>query len=279
MEVRIRPNRSWVSVDWAGLWQYRDLLFLLVRKDFVSRYSQTILGPLWSLIQPLVTTLLFTVIFGNFGKMPTDGLPPLLFYLCGMLPWSYFAATFNGTSSTLLNNAGLFGKVYFPRLLVPISATLSCLIPLLIQSVMFAAFWCYYKYQNLTGPALHFGGATAILPLIAFQVGALGLGFGLWMSALTAKYRDFLQVSAFVVNVWMYATPVVFPLSMIPEERRWIVMLNPMTMPVEAFKLILLGQGTVTLSHCLASLFVTMIVFCSGVFVFQHVERTFVDVI
>lgn len=278
-ELRIRPNRSWLRIDWHGLWEYRDLLFLLVRRDFVSKYKQTILGPLWFIIQPLITTVVFSVIFGGVAKISTDGLPPTLFYLCGMLGWSYFSNTFTSTSTTLVTNAGLFGKVYFPRLVVPISTVISNLFAFLIQLATFLAFWIYFKYFNAAGAHFNVRWEVVALPLLVLQIGVLSLGVGLWMSALTAKYRDFTHLSGFVVQLWMYATPVIFPLSMIPQQWRWLVVLNPMTMPVESFKYIFLGQGNVDPTYLLISVLVTIFVGFSGLFIFQKVERTFVDVI
>jgi lipopolysaccharide transport system permease protein len=278
-ELRIRPNRSWIRIDWHGLWEYRDLLFLLVRRDFVSKYKQTILGPLWFIIQPLITTVVFTVIFGGVAKIPTDGLPPTLFYLCGQLGWSYFANTFNSTSTTLVTNAALFGKVYFPRLVVPLSTVISNLFAFGIQLATFAAFWIYFKIFTAAGTHVGLRWEVVTLPLLLLQIGALSLGVGLWMSALTAKYRDFTHLSTFVVQLWMYATPVIFPLSMIPEKWRWLVVLNPMTMPVESMKYIFLGQGNVDPIYLGISVAVSVTVVLSGLLIFQKVERTFVDVI
>jgi len=216
----IQPTKSWFRIPWREIWHYRDLLYLLVRRDFVAKYKQTILGPLWFILQPLLTTLVFTVIFGRVAKIPTDELPPLLFYLCGMLPWSYFAQCMNGTSTTFVTNAALFGKVYFPRLVVPLSIVTSSLLAFLIQLVTFAVFWLYYKFFTEAGSLFHLRAMPlALCPLLLLQTAALGLAVGLWMSALTAKYRDFVHLSGFLTQLWMYATPVVYPLSVVPE--RW----------------------------------------------------------
>jgi lipopolysaccharide transport system permease protein len=276
-ELRIRPNRSWIRFDWIGVWEYRDLLFLLVRRDFISRYKQTVLGPAWFVIQPLLTTMVFTVLFGNVARMPTDGLPPMLFYLCGMQGWTYFANTFNTTSTTFTANSGLFGKVYFPRVVVPLSTVVSNLFAFAIQLATLLVFWMYFKYFTAAGA--HFGMRWVMLalPLLIVQIGALSLGAGLWMSALTAKYRDFAQLSGFLVQIWMYATPVIFPLSLIPEKWRYLVVLNPMTMPVEGMKYMFLGQGDIDPFYFSISVIVTVAMFFSGLGVFQKVERTFVD--
>src|SRR6516165_5296704 len=231
-EIVIRPTRGWFHLNLADLWRYRDLLLLLVHRDFVARYKQTILGPAWYVLQPLLTTVVFSIIFGGIAKIPTDGLPPILFYLTGLLGWNYFAQTFQSTSGTLVVNAGLFGKVYFPRLIVPLSAVISNLVALAIQFATFLAAWIYFKLFTDAGELFGFSVGIVWLPLVLFQVAALSLGVGLWLSALTAKYRDFTFLSGFIIQLWMYATPVIYPLSQIPEKWRWIAVLNPMTMPV-----------------------------------------------
>ena len=189
--------------------------------------------------------MVFTVIFGNVAKIPTDGLPPMLFYLAGLLGWNYFAQTFQSTSSTLVANAGLFGKVYFPRLVVPLSAVISNFIPLALQLATLLCFWAYFKIFTSAGDMFEFSSAIIWLPLLLVQIAALSLGVGLWLSALTAKYRDFTFLSGFIIQIWMYATPVIYPLSQIPERWRWLAVLNPMTMPVETIKYMFLGQGIV----------------------------------
>ena len=278
-ELRIRPNGSWLRFDWRGIWEYRDLLFLLVRRDFVSKYQQTVLGPAWFVIQPLVTTLVFTLIFGKAAKIPTDGLPPMLFYLCGMLAWSYFANTFGSTSTTLVGNAGLFGKVYFPRMVVPLSTLLSNLFAFAIQLATFLLFWAFFKYFTPGGAHIQMRWQVIALPLLILHLAALSLGVGLWMSALTAKYRDFAQLSGFMIQLWMYGTPVIFPLSVIPLTWRWLVLLNPMTMPTEAFKYIFLGQGFCNTGYYAISAIITVVVLVTGQMIFQKVERNFVDVV
>ena len=209
-EIVLKPGSRWLSMDLDGLGRYRDLLGLLVWRDFASRYKQTILGPLWFIIQPLVMTLVFTVIFGHVAGLSTDGLPPVLFYLCGQLGWNYFAANFTSNSATLVNNAGLFSKVYFPRLIVPRSALVSNVFAFLIQLATFLAFFCYFKFVAKTtgfGMSWH----VILLPLVVVQTAALSLGVSLLMSALTAKYRDLTHLSSLIIQVWMYATRSLFP--------------------------------------------------------------------
>lgn len=278
-ELVIRPTRGWFHLNLGDLWRYRDLLFLLVHRDFVAKYKQTILGPAWFILQPLLTTLVFTVIFGKVAKIPTDGLPLVLFYLAGLLGWSYFAQTFQTTSGTLIANAHLFGKVYFPRLVVPLSAVISNLLAFSLQLGTFLCFWGYYKFFTVAGASFGFSSAIVWLPLLMVQLAALSLGVGLWLSALTAKYRDFVHVSGFIIQIWMYATPVIYPLSQIPEKWRWLAVLNPMTMPVEAMKYMFLGQGIVIPTYLSVSLGMTGLLLLTGVLIFNKVERTFVDTV
>jgi lipopolysaccharide transport system permease protein len=278
-EIRIRPNRTWLKVDWRGIWEYRDLLYLLVRRDFVSKYTQTVLGPAWFVIQPLLTTVVFTIIFGKAARLSTDELPPTLFYLCGLLGWSYFANTFTSTSSTLVTNAGLFGKVYFPRLVVPLSTVISNLFAFAIQFTTFVGFWLYFKLFSQAGTLFSLRWEVIASPLLIVQIGALSLGVGLWMSALTAKYRDFTHLSSFLIQLWMYATPIVFPLSMIPAEWRIAVVLNPMTMPIENLKYMFLGSGCVDPAYTVISVLISGAILVSGLLIFQNVERSFVDTV
>lgn len=278
-ETVIRPSTGWLNVDLAGLWRYRDLLWVLVHRDFVARYKQTVLGPLWFIVQPLLTTLVFAVIFGKVAHIPTDGVPPFLFYLTGLLGWNFFANTFTGTSNTLAANAGIFGKVYFPRLIVPIATVISGGIALGIQLVTFLLVWASYRYGTPAGGDLQLSWTVLWFPLALLQIAVLSLGAGLWMSALTAKYRDFAFLSGFLVQLWMYATPVIYPLSAVPARWRWLAAINPMTVPVDAIKAIFLGQGVVTPTLALISGLVTLVILLGGLVVFGKVERTFVDTV
>ena len=277
-EIVLRPSTSWRSLELAGIWQYRDLLSLLVWRDFVSKYKQTILGPLWFVIQPLCMTLVFTVIFGSVAGLSTDGLPPVLFYLCGQLGWNYFAQNFSSNSATFVSNAGLFGKVYFPRLVVPLAALVSNLFAFLIQVATFACFYIYFKYGRGAG-GFGMDWHVFLLPLLVLQTAILSLGVGLVISALTAKYRDLTHVTALLIQVWMYATPVIYPLSAFPVKWRWVAAVNPMTPIVEAYRLLLLGVGTVEPMHMVGSIASTTIVVAAGLLLFGRVEKTFVDTI
>lgn len=279
IEIVIQANKSWFRIPWRDIVEYRDLLFLLVRRDFVAKYKQTVLGPLWFIIQPLLTTLVFTVIFGRVAKISTDALPPMLFYLCGMLAWQYFAQCLRSTSTTFTANMHLFGKVYFPRLVVPLSVIFSNLIAWGLQAGTFMCFWLYFKYGTEAGSLFGLRAGIVFLPLLVLQTAALGLGIGLWMSSLTAKYRDFAYLSDFIVQLWMYATPVVYPLSVVPERWRWVAVLNPMTPIVECYRYIFLGTGTINLNYLTMSTCMTIVILFSGLMLFNKVERTFVDTV
>jgi lipopolysaccharide transport system permease protein len=278
-EITLRPEGGWPSLELRSIWQYRDLLSILVWRDFVSKYKQTILGPLWFVVQPLCMTVVFTVIFGSVAGLSTDGLPPVLFYLCGQLGWNYFAQNFSSNSATLVANAGLFSKVYFPRLVVPLAALITNLFAFAIQAATFVAFFLYFRYvRGATG----FGASPEVfvlLPLLVLQTALLSLGVGLVMSALTAKYRDLTHVSALLIQVWMYATPVIYPLSKFPLRWRWVAALNPMTPVVESYRLLLLGTGTVEPLHVVSSITVTVVLAAAGLLLFRRVEKTFVDII
>ena len=278
MEIVLRANRGWLNLDLKELWQYRDLVSLMVRRDFVAKYSQTILGPLWFIVQPVLTTVVFTVVFGKIAGLSTDGLPPLLFYLGGQLGWAYFSQSFTTNSATLINNSALFGKVYFPRLVVPLSVLISNLFAFAIQFGTFIAFYAYFKIAEPAG-AFGFDWRVVLLPFLVLQTALLSLGVGLLMSSLTAKYRDLNHVSTLLIQLWMYATPVIMPLSSFPPKWQWAVVLNPMTAIVESFRLMLLGRGTVEPLHLAYSVSATLVICLAGLILFHKVERTFIDTV
>jgi len=247
----IEAQRSWLDLRLGELWQYKDLVMLFVRRDFVAVYKQTILGPLWYLIQPLLTTITFTFIFGNIASLPTDGLPQFLFYMSGTVVWAYFAACLTKTSETFVQNAGLFGKVYFPRMAVPVSILISNLITFAIQ---FALFIVFVGYFVLRGTAIQPNWTwIALSPILILMMAGLGLGFGIIISSLTTKYRDLRFLVTFGVQLLMYATPVIYPVSSIPARFQWIIQANPMTPILEAFRYAFLGAGTVDSAHLLYS--------------------------
>jgi len=275
--MTIEPRRRLLDLRLGELWHYRDLVMLFVRRDFVSIYKQTILGPLWYLIQPLLTTLTFTFIFGQVASLPTDGLPQFLFYMSGTVVWSYFAACLTKTSETFVQNAHLFGKVYFPRMAVPVSILISSLITFLIQ---FMFFLCFVGYFVLRGTTIQLNWVwIALSPLLILMMAGLGLGFGVIISSLTTKYRDLRFLVAFGVQLLMYATPVIYPVSSIPQRFQWIILANPMTPIVEAFRFAFLGAGTVDPGHLLYSFVLMLLVVFLGSVIFNRVEQTFMDTV
>jgi lipopolysaccharide transport system permease protein len=272
----IRPQRRWFDLRFDELWRYRDLIVLFVWRDFAANYKQTILGPLWYLIQPLLSTITFTVIFGNLAGLSTDGLPQLLFYMSGTVIWGYFAVCLTRTSNTFIANAAIFGKVYFPRLVVPVSILLSNLITFAIQFGQFLAFMVYF---GLTGAAIRPNEWILLMPVLLVMMAGLGLGFGILISALTTRYRDLHYLVTFGVQLLMYATPVIYPLSTIPDKYRWLILSNPMTPIVESFRLAFLGAGTVSVMHLLYSFGFMVVVLTIGILIFNRVERTFTDTV
>ena len=272
----IKPVSGWFDIHLSELWRYRDLVMLFVRRDFVAVYKQTILGPLWFLIQPLLTTLIFTLVFGRIAKLSTDGLPQVLFYLSGVVAWRYFADCLTKTSNTFVQNAYIFGKVWFPRLSVPISIVISNLITFAIQFVLFLGFWFYFLFNTST---VHPQTTILLLPLLILQMAALGLGFGIIVSSLTTKYRDLTQLVGFGVQLWMFATPIVYPTSQIPEKYQWIIALNPMAPIVEAFRYSFLGAGTIYPWQIGLSIMTTILILAIGIILFSRIEKSFMDTV
>lgn len=277
-QVVIESTHGLHFVKWRDLYAYRDLMWLLVWRDFATRYKQTVLGPLWHIFQPLLTTIVFTVVFSQVADLPTDGLPPTLFYLCGLLAWNYFSQTFNSTSSTLTANAGLFGKVYFPRLIVPLASAISNGVSFLIQLCSFFCILLIYRASHPGATVAPRWEAIVVLPLVLAQLAAFSLGVGLWLAALTSKFRDFSVLSGFLIQLWMYVTPVILPLTKVPPQWHIYVALNPVTMPVECFRFLLLGQGWINVPLLFVSIGATAITLVSGLLIFQRIEKTFVDV-
>jgi lipopolysaccharide transport system permease protein len=273
----LQPQSSRFDFRLGELWRYRDLVGLLVRRDFVASYKQTILGPIWFLIQPLVTTLTFVVIFGKIAAIPTDGQPPVLFYMLGTVVWNYFASCFVQTSNTFVANANLFGKVYFPRLVVPCATVLSNLLTLAIQFTQFVIIALLFSSAD-TRPSPNFAWLAA-LPLLILLMAGLGLGLGLTISSLTTRYRDLQYVVAFGTPLLMYTTPVIFPLSTVPERFRWIVVANPMTPIVETFRYACLGSGNVSIGHLGYAATATLLFLAVGIAFFNRTERNFMDTV
>jgi lipopolysaccharide transport system permease protein len=275
-DLIIQPQRHLFELHLDDLWRYRDLVMLFVRRDFVAVYKQTILGPLWYLIQPLLTTITFTFIFGQVAQLPTDGLPQFLFYMSGTVIWTYFADCITKTSNTFVNNAQLFGKVYFPRLAVPVSILISNLITFGIQFLLFLAFMGFFA---LRGSVIHPNWWMLLSPVLIFIMAGLGLGFGIIISSLTTKYRDLRFLVQFGVTLLMYATPVIYPVSAIPARFQPILLLNPMTPIVEAFRYAFLGAGDFSPLRLLYSFVFMLVVVIIGTVIFNRVEATFMDTV
>ena len=275
-DLIITPRKKWWDLQLRDVWHYRDLIGLFVRRDFVSRYKQTILGPLWFIIQPLLTSIVFTVIFGNIARLPTDGLPQMLFYMSGNILWSYFSTCLTSTSTTFTANAHLFGKVYFPRLVMPVSIVISDLITFAIQFVFFLA---YLLFFYLRGSAVGLTTWALALPLLLVLMAGLGLGFGIIISSLTTKYRDLQYLVSFGVGLWMYATPVIYPVSSIPEKWRWVANVNPVTPIIETFRAGFLGAGDASWLRLAYSAGFMIVVIFIGVVIFNRVEKTFIDTV
>jgi len=273
----ITPTKHLLELDLKELWNYKDLLFLFIRRDFVSIYKQTILGPLWFFIQPIFTTLIFTVVFGQLASIPTDGLPEVLFYMCGITCWNYFADCLNKTSNVFTANASIFGKVYFPRLILPISIIISNLLKFGIQFFLFLTFLLFYYFNEASiEPNIY----MLALPFLLILMGGLGLGFGIIISSLTTKYRDLQFLVVFGVQLFMYATPVVYPLSLAKEKLgaySWVSLANPMTPVIEAMKFAFLGKGDFNLMYLLYSFLFMLVLLGLGIVIFNKVEKTFMD--
>ncbi len=275
-EIDITSKKSLFRFNLKEVWNYRDLVLLLVKRDFVTNYKQTILGPLWFFLQPLFTTLIFTFLFGRMGKLPTDGIPPMLFYLCSITFWNYFAECFKKNSTTFVDNQSVFGKVYFPRLVLPISVSISNLIRLAIQFGLFLIVYGYFIIFK--GAKIPLNPYIMLLPINIILLGFLGLGIGIIISSMTIKYRDLRFIMDFVIQLWMYAT-VIFPVSSYPIKFRWMADFNPLIPILETTKLGLLGQGTFSLHSYVICVIVTFISLIIGILMFNSTEQNFMDIV
>lgn len=275
--THLEAKNGWFDINLKEVWRYRDLIWLFTKRSFILRYKQTILGPAWVILQPLMTTLIFTLVFGGIAGISTDGVPQVLFYMGGNAVWSFFAACLNGTATTFTGNANVFGKVYFPRLVSPISTVLSSMVNFFIQLAMFLCFWAYYLLTGQISPNYE---GILMLPVIMVYLGLLGLGFGIIVSSMTTKYRDLAMLVGFGVSLWMYITPVVFPMSTLGNGGLYqLVMLNPVTCAVETFRWAFLGQGVVSPMYWGISAAVMAVVVTFGVVIFSRVEKTFMDTV
>lgn len=275
-DLVIEGRASLFDPQLGEVWRYRDLLLMFVKRDFVSFYKQTILGPIWFFLQPLFTTIIFTFIFGNLAGLSTDGLPQPLFYLAGVTAWNYFSECLTKTSTVFKDNANIFGKVYFPRLIMPLSIVTSNLVRFGVQMLLFVAMMGYFA---ATGGEFRITWAVLLFPLLILLMALLGLGLGLIITAMTTKYRDLSFLVSFGVQLLMYMTTVIYPLTAAPERYRYLLELNPMTAIIETFRLGFLGQGTVTPWSLGYSTVATLVILIAGLVIFNRTERTFVDTV
>ncbi|MFA5518701.1 MAG: ABC transporter permease [Spirochaetota bacterium] len=274
--IVIKPKSGLLNLNLKDLWKFRDLIKMFIRRDFVTFYKQTILGPLWFVIQPLFTAGMFTFIFGKVANITTDSIPHMLFYMAGVVNWTYFSDCLTKTSDTFIENAGVFGKVYFPRLTVPVSVVFSNMIRYFIQFSIFLI--VYFIYMN-NGVELNPNWMVLLTPVLLVYLALMSLGFGIWISSLTTKYRDLRFAFPFFVQLWMYASPVVYPLSLIPEQYKIIIALNPIVPVIEIFRMAYFGVGTVNPQLIFMSLSLTAFILVTGIILFNRIEKTFMDTV
>lgn len=274
-DIVIKPKSGWFDLNLKEVWKYRDLIFLFVRRNFVSQYKQTILGPVWAVIQPLLTTVVFTVVFGSIAGLAAEGVPSFLFYLSGTVAWTYFSTCLTQTADTFTGNAAILGKVYFPRVVMPISTVMTNLISFAIQFAMFIIFLMVYWIKGEVHPNIYF----LLLPVLAIHMALLSLGTGIIISALTTKYRDLKMLVGFGVQLWMYATPVAYDIGIIPERYMFLYMLNPMTPIINTFRYAFLGLGAFDIEYYMIGWATTLIILFLGIVLFSRVEKTFMDTV
>lgn len=273
--LEIQSESSFFQLNIKEIFEYKDLIFLFVRRDFKTMYKQTVLGPLWILLNPILTTGVFTIVFGRIAAIPTDGLPDFLFYMAGNILWSYFAGCLTAVSNTFLGNARLFGKVYFPRMVSPVSVSLSKLITFGAQFLVFLMFVLWYAVNGM----VHVTWWCLTTPFLLLELACLAMGVGMILASLTAKYRDLQVLTGFGIQLWMYATPIVYPLSKIPGKWQWLMICNPAASVVECFRRGWLGCGTVSLRNLGVGIILTMMVLLFGMLLFEHTQKSFMDTI
>ena len=278
-DLEIRPKRHAFDINFKEIWDYRDLLYMFVKRDVITVYKQTVLGPIWFVVQPILTTAIYIVVFGKIAKIPTDGVPMILFYLAGIVIWNYFSEAFNTTAKTFTENANIFGKVYFPRLIMPMSKVVSGLIKFGIQLAFFLAVYAYYFFTDSSAIAPNW--TLLLLPVYVLIMAAMGLGAGIIFTSMTTKYRDLTFLLTFGVQLLMYATPVIYPLSTLEQgSKLWmVIMANPLTPLVEGFKYAFLGQGYFSWLALGYSALFTAVLLIVGIVVFHRTERNFIDTV
>jgi lipopolysaccharide transport system permease protein len=274
-DLVIKPHTSWFDLRLKEVWRYRDLVWLFVQRDFASQYKQTILGPVWHLIQPLLTTMIFLFLFGNVARIGTDGIQPVLFYMAGITIWNYFSACLTTTANTFLGNANIFGKVYFPRLVIPLSVVISNIIRFGIQFALLLAFMIAFVFK---GVPLHLSFSWLLIPLLIMVMAGIALGLGIIISSLTTKYRDLSLFLTFAIQLGMYITPVAFPMSFLTgKSYQWVVNLNPIASIVESFRYCLFGKATITAGGLIYSVSFMLVSLGVGAIIFNKVEKDFID--
>lgn len=276
-QMYITANSSWWRFNWREIFDYRDLLWFLVKRDLTVIYKQTILGPLWFVIQPLVTTLVFTVIFGKVAKVSTDGVPQFIFYMTGTVMWNYFQNCLNQSGNTLISNADILSKVYFPRLIIPLSSIFTNFAHFLLNFVLYLGFYIWFLFST---PEMRPTIGILFFPFLVLQSALIGLGVGLWVAALTTKYRDLRFALTFLTQLWMYGTPIVYPASLVTSPTlQTILWCNPMSFIIECTRMMFTGSGTVSMDAALVSIFMTLFLLVTGLFLFNKIQRNFVDTV
>ncbi|MBQ6533107.1 MAG: ABC transporter permease [Solobacterium sp.] len=275
--THITSKKKWFELNLKEVWEYRDLIILFTKRTFALTYKQTILGPMWIFLNPFITGMMYAFVFGGIAGINTSGIPNILFYLCSTAIWTFFSSCVNKNAHTFTANAGMFGKVYFPRLTVPVSNVISAMIQFAVQMLLIIGFLIYYVAIGAVHPNWSM---WPLIPVVLLHLGIMGLGFGIIVSSLTTKYRDLGILVTFGVQLWMYITPIVYPLSLLGEgPARLLLMINPVTMPVELFRLIVLGQGLILIPFMVLSWIITLAVAVFGIMLFNRVEKTFMDTV
>ena len=267
----IEPKKGWIPIDLKEIWNYRELLYFLTKRDIKVRYKQTVLGGLWAIIQPVFTMVVFTLFFGRLAKMPSDGIPYPIFVYAGLLPWTYFANALSTSGNSLVGSANLITKVYFPRLIIPASASMAGLLDFFIAMLVMGAMMIYYQFVPSIG--------ILLFPFLVGLTFLCAVGVGLWLSALNVQYRDIRYVIPFLVQLWMFVSPVIYPISMVPQKYQWLLALNPMGGVIEAYRASLLGHMPINWFLLGLSTVIIIILFLSGLYYFRRMEKTFADVI
>lgn len=278
-DIVIKPKEKGIHLNLNEVWKYKDLLYLYVKRDFISAYKQTILGPLWFFIQPIFSTLIYMLVFGGIAQISTDGLPPMLFYMAGVLCWNFFTDCLSRSSSTFTGNAGVFSKVYFPRLVVPIAGLISAILKMLIQLLLFFSIYAFFLIK---GSPIGMNSTVLLFPFLVVLMAGVGFGIGIVISSVTIKYRDLNILFSFAIGLMMYITPIIYPLSAIPAKYhafKWIIQLNPLSSIVEAFKYGMLGSGDLSWGGLLYSCVFTIVIVLIGIVTFNKVERRFIDIV